>query len=64
MNDKKNNGFNGVNTQILNTVFDSMRNRPKMAKVTFSVKSEWNGGFSVTSILKRFRMGGQNIERY
>jgi hypothetical protein len=44
MNDKKNNGFNGVNTQILNTVFESMRNRPEMAKVTFSVKSEWNGG--------------------
>jgi uncharacterized OsmC-like protein len=63
MNDKKNNGFNGVNTQILNTVFESMRNRPEMAKVTFSVKSEWNGGFSVTSTSKGFRMGGQNIEK-
>jgi uncharacterized OsmC-like protein len=63
MNDKKNNGFNGVNMQILNTVFESMRNRPEMAKVTFSVKSEWNGGFSVTSTSKGFRMGGQNIEK-
>ena len=63
MNDKKNNGFNGVNTQILNTVFESMQNRPEMAKVTFSVKSEWNGGFSVTSSSKRFHIGGQNIER-
>ena len=44
--------FNGVNTQILNTVYDSMRNRLEMAKATFSVKSEWNGGFSVTSQLQ------------
>jgi uncharacterized OsmC-like protein len=64
MNDKKNNGFNGVNTQILNTVFESMRNHPDMAKATFSVKSEWNGGFSVaTTASKGFRMGGQNIQR-
>ena len=63
MNSKKNNGFNGVNTQILNTAFDSIRNKPEMSKVTFSVKSEWNGGFSVTSSSKGFRMGSQNIER-
>jgi uncharacterized OsmC-like protein len=63
MNSKKNNGFNGVNTQILNTAFDSMRNKPEMSRVTFSVKSEWNGGFSVTSSVKGFLMGSQNIER-
>jgi uncharacterized OsmC-like protein len=63
MNDKKNNGLNGVNVQILNTVFESMRNQPEAAKVTFSVKSEWNDGFSVTSTSKGFRVGGQNIER-
>ena len=63
MNSKKNNGFNGVNTQILNTAFDSIRNKPEMSKVTFSVKSEWNGGFSVTSSAKGFRMSSQNIER-
>ena len=63
MNDKKNNGFNGVNTQVLNTVFESMRNHPEMAKATFSVKSAWNGGFSVTSTSKGFRIGDQNIER-
>ena len=40
-----------------------MRNQPEMAKATFSVKSEWNGGFSVTSSSKGFRIGGQNIER-
>ena len=34
-----------------------------MAKATFSVKSEWNGGFSVTSSSKAFRIGSQNIEK-
>ena len=64
MNYKKNNSiFNGVNTQILNTAFDSMRNHPERAKVTFSAKSEWNGGFSVTTTSKDFRIGGQNMER-
>src|ERR687886_1166556 len=60
---KKNDGFNGVNTQILNTVYNAMQNQPEMAKATFSVKSQWNGGFSVTSSSKGFRIGGQNIER-
>jgi uncharacterized OsmC-like protein len=64
MNDKKNNvELNGVNTQILNTAFDSMRNAPERAKVTFSAKSQWNGGFSVTTSCKDFRMGGKNIGR-
>jgi uncharacterized OsmC-like protein len=40
-----------------------MRNKPEMSKVTFSVKTEWKGGFSVTSSAKGFRMGSQNIER-
>ena len=64
MNDKKNNlELNGINTQILNAAFDSMRSLPERAKVTFSAKSEWNGGFRVTTTSKDFRMGGQNIER-
>jgi hypothetical protein len=42
-------------------VYDSRQNQPEMAKATFSVKSEWNGGFSVTSSSKGFRIGGQNI---
>jgi hypothetical protein len=49
---KKNDAFNGVNTQVLNTVYTAMQNQPEMAKVTFHVKSEWNGGFSVTSTSK------------
>jgi uncharacterized OsmC-like protein len=67
MNSSKKNDdgrFNGVNTQVLNTVYNSMQNQPEMAKATFSVKSEWNGGFSVTSTAsKGFRIGSQNIER-
>jgi uncharacterized OsmC-like protein len=59
----KNDAFNGVNTQTLNTVYNAMQNQPEMAKATFYVKSEWNGGFSVTSSSKGFRVGGQNIER-
>ena len=60
---KENDAFNGVNTQILNTVYNSLKNQPEMAKATFYVKSEWNSGFSVTSTSKGFRIGGQHIER-
>ena len=64
MKSEKANSFNGVNTQTLSTVFSSMQNQPEMAKVTFSVKSQWNGGFSVgATAAKGFRVGGQNIER-
>ena len=59
----KTDAFNGVNTQTLNTVYDAMQNQPEMAKATFYVKSEWNGGFGVTSSSKGFRVGGQNIQR-
>jgi hypothetical protein len=31
MNDKKNHGLNGVNVQILNTVFESVRNQTEGA---------------------------------
>jgi uncharacterized OsmC-like protein len=60
---KKNDAFNGINTQVLNTVYNSLQNQPEMAKATFFVKSEWNGGFSVTSSSKGFRVGSQNVER-
>ena len=40
-----------------------MQNQPEIAKATFYVKSEWNGGFSVTSMPKGFSVGWQNIER-
>ena len=57
------NKFNGVNTKSLNSAFNSMKNKPEMAKVTFFVKSAWNGGFSVRSSSKDFRMGNQTIHR-
>jgi uncharacterized OsmC-like protein len=64
MNSEKANSFNGVNTQTLSTVYSSMQSQPEMAKVAFSVKSQWNGGFSVgTTASRGFRVGGQNIER-
>ncbi len=63
-NSIKNSNFNGINTQILSTVFDSIKNQPKMAKATFSVKTQWNGtGFSVTSSCKDFRIGDQVVQR-
>ena len=58
-----NNKFNGVNTEVLNSALNSIKNQPEMAKATFSAKSEWNGGFSVTSSVKDFRMGSQTIHR-
>jgi hypothetical protein len=45
MSDKKNNELNGMNMQMLNTVFESMRNHAEMANATFSVKSEWEWWF-------------------
>ena len=58
-----NNKFNGVNTEVLNSALNSIKNQPEMAKAMFSVKSEWNGGFSVTSSIKDFHMGSQTIHR-
>jgi uncharacterized OsmC-like protein len=57
------NKINGVNTELLNSAFNMMKNQPEMAKAMFSVKSEWNGGFRVTSRCKDFRMGGKTIQR-
>ena len=55
--------FNGLNTQMINTAIETMRNNTEMAKVTFSVRSEWNRGFSVMSTSKDFRLGDQNVVR-
>jgi hypothetical protein len=57
------NKINGVNTEVLNTVLSTMSEQPEMAKTTFLVKSEWIGGFRVTSRCKDFRIGGQTIQR-
>ncbi len=55
--------LNGVDTQVLGSVFSSIQSHPEMAKATFSVRSEWNGGFTVTSSCKDFRIGTQMVER-
>lgn len=57
------NKFNGVNTKALDSAFNLIKNQPEMAKVTFFVRSVWNGGFSVRSSSKDFRMGNQTIHR-
>lgn len=58
-----NNKLNGLNTDALNSMFNSIKNQPEMAKANFIVKSEWNGGFNVTSRTKDFRVGDKIMER-
>jgi hypothetical protein len=42
MNSEKANNFNGLNTQTLSTVFNSLKNQPEMANATFSkIRVEW-----------------------
>jgi hypothetical protein len=58
-----NNKFNGLNTNVLNSMFNMIKNQPEMAKATFTVKSEWNGGVNVTTRSKDFRLGDKIMER-
>lgn len=55
----------GVNSQVLSTAIESIKNRPEMAKVTFQMQTHWQSGdgFKITSTGKNFQMGGQNVER-
>lgn len=55
--------INGVDTQVLGSVFSSIQNSPEKAKATFSVRTEWNGGFTVVSSCKDFQIGNQKVER-
>ncbi|MGD9534615.1 MAG: OsmC family protein [Candidatus Nitrosocosmicus sp.] len=55
---------NGVNTNMLKTLYESLHNNPsEMTTTTFYVRSEWNGGFGVTSSSKNFSLGGRTMER-
>ncbi|MCI0557660.1 MAG: OsmC family protein [Nitrososphaera sp.] len=55
---------NGVNKEVLGAVMESIKNNPDTARITFSVKTEWDGdGFKITSTGKDFRIGGQQIQR-
>lgn len=62
--EEDNGQINGVNSQALGSVLDSTMKQPEMAKATFSVKTEWNGGgFRVKSTSRDFSLGGQKIPR-
>jgi uncharacterized OsmC-like protein len=56
---------NGVNSQVLRTSLESMKQHPDMAKVTFQVQTSWESGdgFKLTSTGKNFLIGGQTVER-
>ena len=56
--------INRVNTQILKTMYESLQKNPsEITTATFYVKSEWNGGFGVTSTSNNFTLGGKTMER-
>ena len=56
--------INKVNTRMLKTMYESLQNNPSaMTTATFYVKSNWNGGFGVTSSSKNFSLGGRTMER-
>ena len=61
--------LNGVNTQQLGSLMNTLIERPDTSKATFFVKTEWNnkqedgGGFCVRSSMKDFEIGGQTIQR-
>lgn len=63
-NNQNNDTINKVNTQMLKTMYNSLQKNPsEMSKATFYVKSEWNGGFSVTASSKNFSLGSKTMER-
>ncbi len=58
--------LNGVNTQQLGSLMNTLMEKPATSKATFFVKTEWNsmeGGFCVRSSIKDFEIGGQSIQR-
>jgi uncharacterized OsmC-like protein len=61
--------LNGVNTQQLGSLMNTLIERPNISKATFFVKTKWNdkrensGGFCVKSSMKDFEIGGQTIQR-
>lgn len=56
---------NGVDAQVLTAAVHRMRHDPKMAQVTFHVRTSWDGGegFKLSSTGKDFTLGGQLVER-
>jgi uncharacterized OsmC-like protein len=61
--------LNGVNTQQLGSLMNTLIEKPDTSKATFFVKTEWSskeeegGRFCVKSSIKDFEIGGQSIQR-
>jgi uncharacterized OsmC-like protein len=61
--------LNGVNTQQLGSLMNTLIEKPDTSKATFFVKTEWNdkqedgSGFCVRSSMKDFEISGQTIQR-
>jgi len=60
--------LNGVNTQQLGSLMNTLIVTPDTSTATFFVKTEWNdkqdgGGFCVRSSMKDFEISGQTIQR-
>lgn len=61
--------LNGIDTQQLGSLMNTLKANPDASKATFFVKTEWNnkeeegGGFCVRSSAKDFEIGGQSVHR-
>jgi uncharacterized OsmC-like protein len=61
--------LNGVNTQQLGSLMNTLIEKPDISRATFFVRTEWSskeeegGGFCVRSSIKDFEIGGQSIQR-
>ena len=61
--------LNGINTQQLGNLMNTLMEKPDTSKATFFVKTEWNGmkedgdGFCVRTSCKDFQIGSQSVQR-
>ena len=60
---KKESSINGLDMQVLSGLVSNMKDQPEMAKATFSLISEWSGGFRVKSNSKSIKMGSNEVAR-
>ena len=61
--------LNGINTQQLSNLMNTLMEKPDTSKATFFVKTEWNGmkedgdGFCVRTSCKDFQIGNDTVQR-
>jgi uncharacterized OsmC-like protein len=60
---KKESSINGLDMQVLGGLVSNIKDQPEMAKASFSLISEWNGGFRVKSNSKSIKMGSNEVTR-